>query len=95
MTLRFLLREIARESRGGAARLLLFVLSLAVGVTAVVAVGGLSSAIDGALRREARQLLAADLKVESRRPLPVGEESALASLHRVARVDLVELRQPG
>lgn len=91
MTLRFLLREIARESRGGAARLLLFVLSLAVGVTAVVAVGGLSSAIDGALRREARQLLAADLKVESRRPLSAGEESALASLHRVARADLVEL----
>lgn len=57
-----------RESRGSAGRLLFFVACLAVGVAAVVSVAGLSSSLDRAIRTEARQLLAADLAVGSRRP---------------------------
>ena len=91
MSLRFFLRQIVRESRGGGARLLFFVLSLAVGVAAVVAVAGISAGIEGALRREARQLLAADLELESRRPLGATEEAAIARLAGVERADLVEL----
>lgn len=91
MPLRLFLRQIARESRGGRARLVFFVLSLAVGVAAVVAVAGISAGIEGALRREARQLLAADLKVESRRPLGEVAEAAIAQLGEVERADLVEL----
>ncbi|MDX1388238.1 MAG: FtsX-like permease family protein, partial [Acidobacteriota bacterium] len=64
------LRYMARESRGSGGRLIFFVVCLAVGVAAVVAVAGLSSSMDGSLRAKARELLAADLVVESRQPLP-------------------------
>ncbi len=64
------LRYMVRESRGSGGRLIFFVVCLAVGVAAVVAVAGLSSSMDGSLRAKARELLAADLVVESRQPLP-------------------------
>lgn len=69
MTLQRHLALLRREARGTAGRLVFFVLCLAVGVAAVVAVAGLSSGLDAGLRREGRQLLAADLAVESRRPV--------------------------
>ncbi len=58
------------EARGARGRLAFFVACLAVGVAAVVAVAGLGSALESAIRREARQLLAADLSVSGRRPIP-------------------------
>jgi putative ABC transport system permease protein len=61
-----------RESRGARARLLFFVACLSVGVSAVVAVAGLSSSLDDGIRLEARQLLAADLAIVGNRPLPAG-----------------------
>ncbi|HVR30823.1 MAG TPA: FtsX-like permease family protein [Thermoanaerobaculia bacterium] len=67
MSLRFLLRQLARELRGVAHRLVAFVLCLAVGVAAVVIVAGISSSLDRGIRLEARNLLAADLAVESSR----------------------------
>ncbi|MCL4839833.1 MAG: hypothetical protein KJ058_17920, partial [Thermoanaerobaculia bacterium] len=60
MSPRFLLRQLAREMRGAGGRIAFFTLSLAVGVASVVGVASLSAGIDGALRREARQLLAGD-----------------------------------
>lgn len=60
----------ARESRGSAGRLVFFVLCLSMGVAAVVAVAGLSQALDDGIQGQARQLLAADLAVKSRRPIP-------------------------
>ncbi len=66
------LRSLVRESRGARARLIFFVACLSVGVSAVVAVAGLSSSLDDGIRVEARQLLAADLAVAGNRPLPPG-----------------------
>ncbi|MCZ7651539.1 MAG: FtsX-like permease family protein [Thermoanaerobaculia bacterium] len=91
MSPRFLLRQLAREMRGAGGRIAFFTLSLAVGVASVVGVASLSAGIDGALRREARQLLAGDLKIESRRPLPPEVDAALAALAGAARADVVEL----
>jgi len=58
-------RLMARETRGASGKIVFFVACLAVGVAAVVAVAGLSNGIDRGLRREARQLLAADLSVRA------------------------------
>jgi putative ABC transport system permease protein len=72
------LRTMVRESRGSRGRLVFFVVCLAVGVTAVVAVAGLSSSLDAGIRSEARQLLAADLVLKSNRPLPADFAQILA-----------------
>ena len=65
MRLTLALRLMARETRGASGKIVFFVACLAVGVAAVVAVAGLSNGIDRGLRREARQLLAADLSVRA------------------------------
>jgi putative ABC transport system permease protein len=83
------LRWVLRELRGARRRLLLFVLCLSVGVAAVTAVSGLASGVDGALRGRARELLAADVAVEARRPLPAALETAASGL-RVQRTDVLE-----
>jgi len=64
------LRTVVRELRGSTGRAVFITAALAVGVAAVVAVAGLAGALESGLRREARQLLAADLSVNSGRPLP-------------------------
>ena len=89
--LRFYARAIRRESRGAHGRLLFFVVCLAVGVAAVVAVAGLSSSLDRTIRGEARQLLAADIAVDSRRPLPQALADALSAIPGVQRADLTEM----
>jgi putative ABC transport system permease protein len=66
------LRALARESRGARTRLIFFIACLSVGVSAVVAVAGLSSSLDDGIRVEARQLLAADLAIAGNRALPPG-----------------------
>jgi len=63
-----------RESRGSRGRLFFFMLCLAVGVAAVVGVAALSNGIKDGLRAKGREILAADVMVESRRPLPDGIE---------------------
>lgn len=70
MSLAALARYAIAESRGAAARLVFYVVCLGVGVGAVVAVAGLSAALDDGIRLQARTLLAADLAVSGRRPLP-------------------------
>jgi len=85
------LRYMARESRGSARRLVFFVLCLAVGVAAVVSVAGLSAGMDDGLRSKARELLAADLVVEGRRPLPDRLDEALASVPGARRTDVREM----
>ncbi|HEV7672208.1 MAG TPA: FtsX-like permease family protein [Thermoanaerobaculia bacterium] len=69
---RTLLSWMLRESRGALGRFTFFVACLAVGVAAVVAIAGLAAGLDSGIRSEARQLLAADLAIESRRALPEG-----------------------
>lgn len=64
------LRWLVRELRGARGRWALFTASLTVGVAAVVAVAGLAASLRKGLEQEAQRLLAADLKIESRQPLP-------------------------
>lgn len=88
MTAGVYLRNLARESRGSRGRMVFFVVCLAVGVAAVVAVAGLSAGLSQTLRAEARQLLAADLVVAGRKPLPAPIEDLLAGVEgaEIARV---------
>lgn len=78
MSLRFLLRTIRREMRGGGTRLAFFTACLAVGVAAVTLVAGLTEGLDAGIRAEARSLLGADLTVDGRRPLPAMLDEILA-----------------
>ncbi len=91
MTASLFLRQLAREARGSRGRLAFFAACLGVGVAAVVAVGGFSSAVDSGIRRQARSLLAADVSVESLQPIPATLDAALRDLPGVARVDVTEL----
>jgi putative ABC transport system permease protein len=77
---------MARETRGAAGKILFFTTCLAVGVAAVVAVAGLSNGIDRGLRREARQLLAADLSLRADHAIPAIVTQA---------VDQLVARRPG
>lgn len=76
----FLFPQLLRELRGLFARLVYFVLCLAVGVAAVVVVAGLSRSLDAGLRTEAKDLLAADLAIEGNRPPP---DRAVAYVDRI------------
>lgn len=96
MTLPTYLRFLARESRGSRGRLTFFVACLSVGVAAVVAVAGLGSGLEAGVRREARRLLAADLVVGGREPLPPALGEAVDRLAAelggpVGRTDVLEL----
>ncbi len=84
------LRNLARESRGSRGRMAFFVVCLAVGVAAVVAVSGLSAGLRQAIRAEARQLLAADLVVAGRQPLP---QAVIDRLAEVEGGELATLRE--
>ncbi len=77
MSLGMLLRTIRRELRGGSTRLAFFTACLAVGVTAVTLVAGLTEGLDAGIREEARRLLGADVTVDGRRPLPERLETIL------------------
>lgn len=91
MSPRFFWNTLIRESRGARGRLAFFVACLSVGVAAVVAVAGMSASLDEGVRTEARQLLAADLAVEGRRPVPPGLDLARAGLAGAQRTDLKEM----
>jgi putative ABC transport system permease protein len=86
----FFLRTLLRESRGSRGRLTFFIACLAVGVSAVVAVAGLSASLDQGIRREARQLLAADLVIRGSGPIPPEVNGALKKLPGVQRTNLKE-----
>jgi putative ABC transport system permease protein len=91
VSLRFFLTTLARESRGSRGRLAFFVACLSVGVAAVVAVAGMSASLDEGIRVEARQLLAADLAIDGRRPIPPGLDLAKAGLAGARRTDVREM----
>ncbi|MEM1178072.1 MAG: FtsX-like permease family protein [Acidobacteriota bacterium] len=84
-------RQLRRESRGSGVRLLFFVLCLAVGVAAVVAVASFSSGLETGIRREARSLLAADLAIRGRQPAEPAFLEAVDALPGSARADLMEM----
>jgi putative ABC transport system permease protein len=86
----FYFHTLIRESRGSRGRLAFFIACLAVGVAAVVAVAGLSASLDDGIRREARQLLAADLVVRGNRPVPAEALKAIAAIPGARRTDVRE-----
>jgi putative ABC transport system permease protein len=91
LNLAFQLRTLARESRGARGRLAFFVACLAVGVAAVVAVAGLSASLEDGVRREARQLLAADLAIDGSRAVPRDLDLAALGLAGARRTDVKEM----
>jgi putative ABC transport system permease protein len=85
------LRLLRRESRGSRGRLVFFAACLAVGVAAVVAVASLSAGLDRGIRSEARQLLAADLRISGRAPIPKAVEDVLLTAPGLERTDVREM----
>ncbi len=77
----FAVRMALRDLTNAGRRLSLFVLSISVGVAAIVAVGGFRSNLMTGLRDQGRVLLGADLELQSRFPFP---DEVLAVLDSVA-----------
>lgn len=85
------LRMLWRDSRGSRRQLAFFIACLAVGVAAVVAVAGFSEGLDRGIRKQARQLLAADLVVRSQQPPPEVLIEALDALPEAQKTFIVEM----
>jgi putative ABC transport system permease protein len=66
--MRFILQMAWRDSRASRRRLLLFSLSIALGVAALVALGSLATILAEAVQIQTKSLLGADLIVTSRAP---------------------------
>lgn len=90
MTLSQLLHLLVQELRGGRARAVPLIGSLAVGVAAVVLVAGLGDSVSRAIRLEARPLLGADVAVRSFLPLPA-ELDSVVEAERVDTIDLLTM----
>jgi len=81
----------ARETRRASGRMSLFIACIAIGVAAVVVVAGLSDGVTDGVRAEGRRLMAADVTVEARRPMPAVIQDILEDFHLpVKRADLIE-----
>ncbi len=91
MSPRIALRYSLRELRGALGRVWVWVFCLSVGVGAVVSVAGLASSVDGAIRGEARKLLAADLAFRSRSPIPERLLQAIDAIPGAARAEVREM----
>lgn len=74
-----------RESRFARGRLLLFLSAISLGVAALVAVRGFAASMAAGVRQEARALLGADLRIESRQPFGPGTAALLDSLEASGR----------
>ncbi len=80
-----------RESRGARGRLFFFTACIAIGVAAVVGVSGLAAAVDEGIRSHSRELLAADLSVSGRSPLPPELDGFFPSELELGRTNVREL----
>jgi putative ABC transport system permease protein len=76
----FIPRMAWRDSRSSRWRLLLFSISISLGVAALIAIGLFRASLAQAIDDQARALLGADLVVESSRPFTVEQEKMLQSL---------------
>lgn len=88
-------RMALRESRRSRGRITLFMACIAVGVAAIVVVAGLSKSVTDGIREQGRKLMAADVTVEGRRPLPAELDTLLANFPlppggRIERADVRE-----
>ena len=91
MSPRVAFRYSLRELRGSLGRIWVWVACLSVGVGAVVSVAGLASSVDGAIRGEARKLLAADLALRSRGPIPAHVIEAVDAVPGAERAEVREM----
>jgi len=73
----FVLRMAWREVRASGPRLLFFFLCVALGVAAIVALRSVTQEVRATLMREARDLVGADLIVQSTRPWPADVRESL------------------
>lgn len=69
-----------RDSRSSRRRLLLYSLSISLGIAALVAVGSLSHTLRATIDEQAKSLLGADLLVTSRKPFGEAEQALFATL---------------
>ncbi len=69
MGLMWLLKMAWRDSRRNRMRLLLFISSIVMGIAALVAINSFGESLKTQIEKEARDLLSADLEVESRQPV--------------------------
>jgi putative ABC transport system permease protein len=76
----FILRMAWRDSRASRRRLLLYSLSVVLGIAALVSVGSFSANVRQAIQAEAKGLLGADLFVTSPSPLPAPVTAYLDAL---------------
>ena len=76
----FIPRMAWRDSRSSRRRLLLFSISISLGVAALIAIGLFRASLAQAIDDQARSLLGADLVVESSRPFTAEQEKMLRSL---------------
>ncbi len=76
----FIPRMAWRDSRSSRRRLLLFSISISLGVAALIAIGLFRENLGQAIDDQARSLLGADLVVESSRPFTAGQEQVIRSL---------------
>lgn len=91
MKFQLTLTLFARESRGARGRLLYFILCLALGVGAVTSVAALVEAVNRNLRAESRELIAADIKVSARAPLPEALDGLLEGMQLEDQCEVHEL----
>ena len=88
--MRFILTMAWRDSRASRRRLLLYSLSVVLGIAALVSIGSFSANVRGAIQTEAKGLLGADLFVTSPAPLDPAVLEFLGSLGgEVAREDML------
>ena len=69
-----------RDSRSSRRRLLLFSISITLGIAALVGIGSFRQSLSQSIDDQARSLIGADLVVESTRPFRAGDEAFLHSL---------------
>lgn len=69
-----------RDSRSSRHRLLLFSISIALGIAALVGIGSIRQSLSQSIDDQARSLIGADLVFESTRPFRSEEETFLSSL---------------
>ena len=82
MTLNCLLRLAWKESRTARKRLALYMSSIALGVTALVAIDSFADNVTGSIREQSRTLLGGDLALETRAAFTPSVNSLLDSLSR-------------
>src|ERR1700730_10565273 len=73
----FIWKMAWRDSRSSRRRLLLFSISITLGIAALVSIGSFRHSLSQAIDDQARRLICADLVIESTRAVRPGDEALL------------------